>query len=40
MGSVRLNGEQKGQIGQVNVVWDGGYGGNTAQPASGFREPP
>jgi hypothetical protein len=40
MGGVCLNGKQKGQIGGSNVVWDDGNAGNTAQPASGFRESP
>jgi hypothetical protein len=40
---VCLDGEEKGQIGGSNVVWEAGDDGNagsTAQPACGFREPP
>jgi len=35
-----LNDEQKGLIGESNVVCGDANAGNTAQPASGFREPP
>jgi hypothetical protein len=43
IGTVRLNDEEKGQIGRSNVVWDAGDDGNAgsaAQSGSCFREPP